>query len=93
MLYLIESRTSEPIVNPGLFKNRIFSVSVVATFLVSVGFFGAIMYLPLFVQCVLGDTATGSGSPWEDRARGSLSPWEGRAPCFPLPLGEGQGEG
>lgn len=60
--FLIESRVAEPIIHPGLFRNRIFSVSVVATFLVSVGMYGAIMYLPLFVQGVLGESATNSGA-------------------------------
>jgi EmrB/QacA subfamily drug resistance transporter len=58
---LIELRASEPIISPRLFKNSIFLVSVIATFLVSAGMFGAILYLPLFVQGVLGDSATNSG--------------------------------
>jgi len=58
---LIELRAAEPIITPRLFKNSIFSVSVIATFLVSAGMFGAILYLPLFVQGVLGDSATNSG--------------------------------
>ncbi|MGH2458507.1 MAG: MDR family MFS transporter, partial [Chloroflexota bacterium] len=60
--FLIESRVAEPIIQPDLFRNGIFSVSVVATFLVSVGMYGAIMYLPLFVQGVLGESATDSGA-------------------------------
>jgi len=59
--FLIEMRVAEPIISPYLFKNSIFSVSVIATFLVSAGMFGAIMYLPLFVQGVIGDSATNSG--------------------------------
>ncbi len=58
---LIELRAAEPIISPRLFKNGIFSVSVIATFLVSAGMFGAILYLPLFVQGVLGNSATNSG--------------------------------
>ncbi len=60
--WLIEQRASEPIISPGLFSNRIFNVSVIASFLVSAGMFGAIMYLPLFVQGVMGQSATGSGA-------------------------------
>ena len=59
--FAIERRAAEPIINPSLFGNRIFAVSVVATFLVSAGMFGAIMYLPLFMQGVVGDSASGSG--------------------------------
>jgi EmrB/QacA subfamily drug resistance transporter len=58
---LIEMRAAEPIISPRLFKNSIFVVSVFATFLLSAGMFGAILYLPLFVQGVLGDSATNSG--------------------------------
>ena len=59
--YLVERRAAEPIINPDLFGNRIFAVSVVATFLVSAGMYGAIMYLPLFMQGVVGDSAAASG--------------------------------
>jgi EmrB/QacA subfamily drug resistance transporter len=58
---LIEMRAVEPIISPRLFKNSIFLVSVIAMFLVSAGMFGAILFLPLFVQGVLGDSATNSG--------------------------------
>jgi MFS family permease len=58
---LIEMRAVEPIISPHLFKNSIFTVSTIAMFLVSAGMFGAILYLPLFVQGVLGNTATDSG--------------------------------
>jgi EmrB/QacA subfamily drug resistance transporter len=61
IFYLIEMRASEPIISPRLFKNSIFLVSVIAMFLVSAGMFGAILYLPLFVQGVLGNSATNSG--------------------------------
>src|SRR6266516_2166369 len=61
LFVLIELRAAEPIITPRLFNNSIFSVSVIATFLVSAGMFGAILYLPLFVQGVLGNSATNSG--------------------------------
>jgi EmrB/QacA subfamily drug resistance transporter len=60
--FFIESRAVEPVINPRLFKNRIFAVSVVATFLVAGGMFGATMFLPLFVQAVVGISATGAGA-------------------------------
>ena len=59
--YLVERRAAEPIINPDLFGSRIFAVSVVASFLVSAGMYGAIMYLPLFMQGVVGDSAAASG--------------------------------
>lgn len=58
---LYEFRPAEPVINPRLFKSSIFSVSSVATFLLSAGMFGAILYLPLFVQAVIGQSATNSG--------------------------------
>jgi EmrB/QacA subfamily drug resistance transporter len=59
--FLFENRTKEPILAPSLFKNSVFSVSVAATFLTGLGMFGVIMYLPLFVQGVIGTSATNSG--------------------------------
>lgn len=58
----MELRASEPIIPPSLFRNVIFSVSVLTTFLTSVGMFGAIIYIPLFVQGVIGQSATSSGT-------------------------------
>jgi EmrB/QacA subfamily drug resistance transporter len=58
---LIELRSVEPIISPRLFKNSIFLVSTIAMFMVSAGMFGAILYLPLFVQAVTGNSATNSG--------------------------------
>ncbi len=62
LFIFIESRAEEPILSPNLFRNRIFTVSNLASFLIAGGMFGAIMYLPLFVQGVMGDSATDSGA-------------------------------
>jgi EmrB/QacA subfamily drug resistance transporter len=56
-----ESRVKEPILSLGLFKNRVFLVSVIATFLTAMGMFGAIIYIPIFAQGVIGISATSSG--------------------------------
>ncbi|MFL5589171.1 MAG: MDR family MFS transporter [Ktedonobacteraceae bacterium] len=61
LFFLLEMRSPEPIISPRLFKNSIFLISVVSTFLVSAGMFGAILYLPLFIQGVIGASATNSG--------------------------------
>ncbi len=61
IFFWLETRQSEPIISPQLFKNSIFLISVIASFLVSAGMFGAILYLPLFVQGVIGESATNSG--------------------------------
>jgi EmrB/QacA subfamily drug resistance transporter len=57
----IERRTAEPILPPELFRHRIFLVSAGVTFLTGMGMFGSIAYLPLFVQGVIGSSATNSG--------------------------------
>ena len=57
----MEKRVAEPVLNPALARNRIFAVSALASALQSAAMFGAIMFLPLFVQGVLGKTATNSG--------------------------------
>jgi len=61
LFVLVESRAAEPLLPINLFRNRIFSVSVVAVFLTAAGMFGTIMYIPLFVQGVIGTSATNSG--------------------------------
>lgn len=58
----IESRAAEPILSLALFKNRIFAVSAVALFMTGLGMFGAIIFIPLFMQGVTGVSATASGS-------------------------------
>jgi EmrB/QacA subfamily drug resistance transporter len=57
----IETRTSNPILSLALFRNRVFLVSVCATFLTSMGMFGAIIYVPVFSQGVIGGSATHAG--------------------------------
>ena len=59
--YFRELRAAEPVINPRLFQNSIFRVSALASMLQSAAMFGAIMFLPLFVQGVLGKSATNSG--------------------------------
>jgi EmrB/QacA subfamily drug resistance transporter len=62
VFFVIESRVSEPIINPALFRNSIFTISAVASFLTAAGMFGATLYLPLFIQAVIGKSATNSGA-------------------------------
>ncbi|MCS7051992.1 MAG: DHA2 family efflux MFS transporter permease subunit, partial [Thermomicrobium sp.] len=58
----VELRSPEPILDLRLFRNRIFTPTLIAAFLIAIGMFGTILYLPLFVQAVLGRTATNSGA-------------------------------
>ncbi len=57
----VESRAVEPIIPLGLFRNQTYASSIVATFLISFGFFGAIVFLPRWFQFVAGSTARDSG--------------------------------
>jgi EmrB/QacA subfamily drug resistance transporter len=57
----LERLNAQPIFDPSLFTNRIFSVSVLITMITSMGMFGSILFLPLFAQGVLGISATNSG--------------------------------
>ncbi|MEK8127780.1 MDR family MFS transporter [Paenibacillus filicis] len=58
----IESRTPEPILPVQLFKNRTFTVVNGIGFFMSVGMFGAIMFVPLFMQGIVGISASASGT-------------------------------
>lgn len=56
-----ERRNAQPIVDPSMFKNCIFSVSVLITMITSMGMFASAIFLPLFAQGVLHFSATESG--------------------------------
>ena len=58
---VLERRGGQPILEPSLFKNRIFAVSAVVTAVFGMGLFGGIFFIPLFVQGVVGSSATNSG--------------------------------
>ncbi|MFN8590544.1 MAG: MDR family MFS transporter [Thermomicrobiales bacterium] len=58
----VEQRAPEPIIALRLFRDRTFTVSVISMFLIGGGMVGAIMYVPLFMQGVIGSTATESGT-------------------------------
>jgi len=55
------SYAKDPILPMDLFKNSIYRVSMIIVFLIGLAMFGAILYIPLFAQGVLGRTATNSG--------------------------------
>ncbi|WP_425148593.1 MDR family MFS transporter [Deinococcus sp.] len=58
---LTERRAHDPLMNLGLFGNRVFSVGTAATFLLGMAFLGPIIFLPLFMVNVVGLSATNSG--------------------------------
>ena len=56
-----EHRTPEPILPLRLFGARVFSTGVALSFLLGGAMFGAIVFLPLFLQVATGASATNSG--------------------------------
>jgi EmrB/QacA subfamily drug resistance transporter len=56
-----ETKAAEPIIPLALFKNDIFSVSVLLSLLAGIAMFGAILFLPEYQQIVRGYSATKSG--------------------------------
>ncbi|MGH7875806.1 MAG: MFS transporter, partial [Candidatus Binatia bacterium] len=61
VFYFIERRADEPIVPLDLFQLKLFRTSAVVATLASMGVFGAITYLPLYLQGVTGLTASRAG--------------------------------
>lgn len=59
---VVESRTTDPIMPLHLFANDTYRMTVITSFLSGFGMFGAITYVPLFVQGVIGVSATSSGT-------------------------------
>src|SRR5205085_3509805 len=50
----VESRAAEPILPLEIFRNRVFTVTSVIGFIIGLALFGAIIYLPLYLQDVKG---------------------------------------
>jgi EmrB/QacA subfamily drug resistance transporter len=61
-LLVNESKAAEPIIPLVFFRDPIIGVCSLAAFVLGVGMFGTIIYLPLFMQGVLGVSATQSGN-------------------------------
>jgi len=61
LFVVVERRAAEPIVPLRLFGSRMVIAAVVTRFLAGMAMFGAISFVPLFLQSVTGTTATGAG--------------------------------
>jgi EmrB/QacA subfamily drug resistance transporter len=57
----VERRAVEPIVPLRLFKNRMVLAAVITRFLAGMAMFGALSFVPLFLQTVTGASATRAG--------------------------------
>ncbi len=64
-----ETRADEPIMPLKLFESRVFNVASAMGFTIGMAMFGAIVFIPLFLQLVYGYSATKSG-PGDDPADG-----------------------
>ena len=62
LFLIVEKRASSPIISFALFRNRTFAVGVIASVLNGAAFFGAILFLSLFMVNVLGMSATQAGT-------------------------------
>jgi EmrB/QacA subfamily drug resistance transporter len=58
---LVERRAAEPILPPRLFRSPTFCLTGIAAFFVGVAMFGAMIYLPQYLQVVRGKSPTVSG--------------------------------
>lgn len=58
----IERRVAEPLIPLNLFEDRLFAAASGQGFLAGLALFGAVAYIPLFVQGVLGTSATRAGA-------------------------------
>src|SRR5262249_57319524 len=59
--YFIERRAEEPTIPLDLFHLSLYRTSTFVATLAAMGVFGAISYLPLYLQGVLGMSASGAG--------------------------------
>ena len=62
VLFVVQTRRAkEPVLPLALFRNRAYTVSILATMVLGAGMFGAFQFLPLFLQGVQEQSATNSG--------------------------------
>jgi MFS family permease len=59
--FMVERRVEEPIIPPRLFRSSVFNVASAVGFVIGFAMFGAIVFIPLFLQLVDGASATSSG--------------------------------
>ncbi|GAB3699332.1 MDR family MFS transporter [Mariniluteicoccus flavus] len=57
----IESKAVEPVIPLRLFRSSVFTLANLASFFIAIMMFGAIIYIPVYAQGVLGVSATNSG--------------------------------
>ena len=58
----VETRAKHPLIPLNLFRERVMAVSSANGFFVGMAMFGSLSFIPLYVQAVIGTTATEAGS-------------------------------
>ena len=90
---LRERRAPEPVLPLSLVGDPVVAISSATLFCSTCAFFGAVVFLPLFLQLVGGDTATSSGllllpmmlaTTLSATASGRVISWTGRYKWFPI---------
>lgn len=61
LFILVERRAEEPIITFGMFRKRLYATSNAIAILSGAAFITASVYIPIFIQGVLGGSATNSG--------------------------------
>ncbi len=61
LFVVIESRAAEPVMPLAMFRDRNFNLSTVASLLTAIAMFGAIGYMPTYLQMATGANATEAG--------------------------------
>jgi EmrB/QacA subfamily drug resistance transporter len=61
LFVIVEQRAAEPIIPLRLFKNPVFAIGNIYGFLAGIAMFGAIIFLPFYLQAVMGMSPTASG--------------------------------
>ena len=63
VLFVVRTaRSADPLLDLGLFRQRVFSASVAALFAYGAAFLGLVVFLPLYLVNVLGVSATSAGA-------------------------------
>ncbi|HLG69280.1 MAG TPA: DHA2 family efflux MFS transporter permease subunit [Chloroflexota bacterium] len=93
LFVLREQYATEPVLPLPLLRERVLSISSATLFCSTCAFFAAIVFLPLFLQLVRGDTATNSGllllpmmlgATSSAAGSGRIISWTGRYKWFPV---------
>ncbi|MCD9024684.1 MDR family MFS transporter [Cohnella silvisoli] len=62
LFLVVEMRVKEPILPPALFRSKVISATLTATFLQGMIMYGALLYIPLFVQGSMGGDVGDAGN-------------------------------